>query len=926
MNLKVFGLLFAPLLITGCGSSGSLVKQPSNDRLVVTLSSNTTTVSEYSGTTITVTASASKAPEEDIVVTLSSSGTATDGTDYSAVEGESITIPKGSITGTIAVTPITDTIAEGVETATIAIASVSGGGATELGTQSVTFSISDGLNAGISAPYDSAAATTLAATTEFEQFNSAGTSVQNPLEVINAHKAFGYGLTGKGKLIAILDSGFNTTHQEFSNKTPITTAGTLTAATATAYHGTSVSSFAAAEDDGIGMQGVAPQADLHWASYNQLNGSTYYPDSWAASTDAASAAVVQNNSWGAEYQIDTMLTDVITADITNYEAVANTLTAAGLTASPGSVTAYIAALDRFQTHGVVVFALSNDSTYTEADFQGALPQLFPQLAEAWIAAVNVEITGASGDETYTRKSAPCGSTGTYCLGADGWEVSGAAGAQDTINTYMAGGSGTSYVAPMISGAVALLAEAFPAQTPAEWTDRLLASADNTFFTHTGTTTFSNGYQHGYNTEFGHGIMDIYAALQPITASGLTRVFVGQSINSDESYALGASQITTSGSFGDSLYRGLKGLTGYTYDDLDGGFGYEMIHHINMASDNTPTIDIPSELGNLPLIATGLTTPNWKRDFNRVIANFSSSENLTTAVTMGSTSLPVQSFFESTIDTTAELSNFKTPYLTSKHENAGIGTSYQMGDARLLFGMTIPAKSNIDGNLGKTRTFTASIEHGDSGKQTLTLMAGLTQEKDKLLGSSGTGAFSLSGSRSETTFATLKAQAQLGRNVFLTGITTLAYTNMTSPHHSLVGSLNDVKSSSHSLIINKRHLLGDDNLSVFVAQPNRISSGSIEVHIPTLADSYGTINYNAKNISLEPSSRQLNYGLSYRKNISDDLSFSFKHLVTNNPNHTDDSHTWHSSFTGLRYKNTSLGFATNPATSNPEFRLIYSSQF
>ena len=131
MNLKVFCLLFAPLLITGCGSSGSLVEQPSNEHLVVTLSSNTTTIVEYSGTTITITATASKAPEKDIVVTLSSSGTATDGTDYSAVEGKSITIPKGSITGTIAVTPITDSIAEGVETATISIASLSGGGATE---------------------------------------------------------------------------------------------------------------------------------------------------------------------------------------------------------------------------------------------------------------------------------------------------------------------------------------------------------------------------------------------------------------------------------------------------------------------------------------------------------------------------------------------------------------------------------------------------------------------------------------------------------------------------------------------------------------------------------------------------------------------------------------------------------------------------
>ena len=908
----------------GCGSSGSLVKQPSNEHLVVTLSSNTTTIVEYSGTTITITATASKAPEKDIVVTLSSSGTATDGTDYSAVEGKSITIPKGSITGTIAVTPIADSIAEGVETATISIASVSGAGATELGTQSVTFEISEGLDAAISATYDSAAATTLAATTEFKYFNTNGTSVQNPLEVINAHKAYGYGLTGKGKVIAVMDSGFNDNHQEFSNKT-ITIHSTAVMATASAYHGTSVSSFAAAEDDGVGMQGVAPQANLHWASYSPTTAPTFYPDSWAASTDAASAAVVQNNSWGVEYQIDTLKTDMTTGSITNYQAAANVFSANAYTANAASVSAYVAALDRFQTHGVVVYALSNDSAFTDADFQAAFPELFPQLAEAWITAVNVEITGASGSEAYTRKSAPCGSTGPYCLGADGWEVTGAAGADATVNTY-ATGSGTSYVAPMVSGAVALLAEAFPTQTPAQWTDRLLASADNTFFTHTGTTTFSNGFQHGYNTEFGHGIMDIYAALQPITSSGQTRVFVGRSMSSDESYSLGGSQMTTSRSFGDSLYRGLNGLTGYTYDDLDGAFGYEMVHHVNMVSDSTPTIDIPSELGDLPLIATGLTTPNWKRDFNRVIANFSLSENLATAVTMGSTSLPVQSFFDSTIDTAAELSKFKTPYLISKHENAGIGTSYQMGDARLLFGMTIPARSNIDEYIGKTRTLTASIEHGDRDKRTLTLMAGLTQEKGKLLGTSGSGAFSLSGSRSETTFATLKAQARLGDDVFLTGITTLANTNMTRPRHSLIGSSNDVKSSSHSLIINKRHLLGDDNLSAFVVQPNRISSGSIEVHIPTLADSDGTINYNAKNIGLEPSSRQLNYGLSYSKNISDDLSFSFKHVVTNNPNHMDDSPTWHSSFTGLRYKNTSLGFATNPAMSNPEFRLIYSSQF
>ena len=91
----------------------------------------------------------------------------------------------------------------------------------------------------------------------------------------------------------------------------------------------------------------------------------------------------------------------------------------------------------------------------------------------------MEITGSSGNETYTRKSAPCGSTGAYCLGGDGWQLM-----EQHIMVgammLLAGASGTSFVAPKISGSVALLAEAFPNHTPAQLTDRLLASADNSF--------------------------------------------------------------------------------------------------------------------------------------------------------------------------------------------------------------------------------------------------------------------------------------------------------------------------------------------------------------------------------------------------------------------------------------------------------------
>ena len=384
------------------------------------------------------------------------------------------------------------------------------------------------LDSGTSLIYNSSNATTLAASTEFQNFNYNASSSQNPLEVINAHKAYGYGLSGSGKIIAVMDTGLSTTHSEFSDKT-ITTFGTLDYADGTSAsndHGLFVSSIAAGENDdsdGSTMQGVAPSANLHLSSYNKLNGNSYYPTHWANATDNASTAVVQNNSWGINYQIDTLKSDISSNNWTNAYGISQKFHSTGYTSNEASANAYITSLNNFQNHGVIVYALSNTSSYTDADFQAALPELFSELNEAWITAVNVEITGSYGNETYTRKSAPCGSTGAYCLAGDGFQVSGAKGAQNGTSSYWeTNNSGTSFVAPQISGAVALLSEAFPSHTPAQITDRLLASADNSFFNHDAAVTFGNGVNHGYDDEFGHGILDINAALQPITSSSDNR--------------------------------------------------------------------------------------------------------------------------------------------------------------------------------------------------------------------------------------------------------------------------------------------------------------------------------------------------------------------------------------------------------------------
>ena len=670
-----------------------------------------------------------------------------------------------------------------------------------------------------------------------------------------------------------------------------------------------VSSVAAGEDDGTGMQGVAPSASLHLASYNQSNGNTYYPTHWANATDNASSAIVQNNSWGINYQIDTLQSDISSNSWTNAYGIAQKFHSSGFTANEASANAYITALNNFQDHGVIVYALSNTTSYTDADFQAALPVLFSNLEEAWITAVNVEITGSSGNETYTRMSAPCGSTAKYCLGADGYQIVGAAYDDSNTSSYWAGVSGTSFVAPQISGAIALLAEAFPSHNPAELTDRLLASADNSFFTHDAAVTFGNGVEHGYDTEFGHGILDIYAALNPITSSSYTRIYTGKSTEVGEVFQLGNSKLLTSNSLGDSLQRGLIGEVGYTYDDLGGGFEYDMSYHVDLAPSKQPLINLSSELASLsdPLINT---------------ESLSSPQKIDTTITIGTSSLPVQSFFNSNIDSSINLSDYLTSYLESGEGGIGVGATYQLHNSRLLLGATVPVREDTGQTIGSRKTIVSSLEFGDPSVQSVTLMAGLSENKGNLRGSTGANAFSLSGAKATTVFTALKAQKQLLDNLSLTGIATLANTNMTSPSNSFVDSASDVRSSSVALIANMRNLTDDDQLSLFVNQPNRVDGGSVAIKISSLADSNRNISQTIKHIDLESSSRQLNYGLSYRKDLNEDLAFSLKHMITNNLNHRQDSNTLHSSYIGMNYKDIKFGFVTNSANSSLETELSY----
>jgi subtilase-type serine protease len=380
-------------------------------------------------------------------------------------------------------------------------------------------------------------------------FNFNGTTVfANALHSSRVDYARAVGLTGAGQVIAVVDSGFRQTHETFAGKS-----NSSTGSPEVDSHGTMVASVAAGNSST--MVGVAPGANLifsDWGDDSILD--------LAAAADAARTrgAVAQNNSWG--WVDGTGLGQPINQ--ASYDAIFD---------SPSGQT-WLTALRNYTIGtgawqgGVVVFAISNNDE-NSAGLMDALPVLVPELEPGWIAVGNaVPIFDDNGVSGLGRlQSSPCYQAAAWCILADGYWV----GASAASNTSYQENSGSSFAAPQVSGALAVLAEAFPSLTPHQLRARLLASADNTFtgFSANGTVDLLEGtgvFNHDYSTTYGHGFLDIRAALLPIGQTVMSMAD-GQTIATRD-FAF-----TTGGAMGDAVTRSLDGVDLTMNDALGGDF-------------------------------------------------------------------------------------------------------------------------------------------------------------------------------------------------------------------------------------------------------------------------------------------------------------------------------------------------------------------
>ena len=372
----------------------------------------------------------------------------------------------------------------------------------------------------------------------------------DPLSSSGVEYAHALGLTGEGQIIAIMDLFFIPDHEAISGKAvpyPSSNAFEQRIGRAIAEHGTAVASVAAGDSEQ--MIGVAPGARFLFGKYPDLISAGAQETQERVSIsifhirEAINAdAIVHLNSWGADLS-------AVNEDWFQQEL--------GGQFGQQLFTAYA----DFAAERVVVFAISNDLDKTSATLYDALPALRPVLEAGWLA-VGHALPQFNDDGrliSVDMLSSGCLEAAPWCLLADGaWMT-----ADYTATDAYAFNSGTSFAAPQVAGAIALLAEAFPALTPHQLRLRLLASAENSFFTPDGMTQLTPDFAHGYHTTYGHGFLNIRAALLPIgTPTMLTeqgRVSVSRPL------------LVSGSALGDAIKRKLEGLTVFVSDSLEGEF-------------------------------------------------------------------------------------------------------------------------------------------------------------------------------------------------------------------------------------------------------------------------------------------------------------------------------------------------------------------
>ena len=313
------------------------------------------------------------------------------------------------------------------------------------------------------------------------------------LALTNAKAAQAAGFTGAGIRIGVVDSGVMRNHPALAgrvvaNYNYVDPRSNNLAIDDVVGHGTTVAQLAAGAATGDWPGGIAPGAQIVSARIindkrpeddgsGQGNEVTGALGMASIHDDLIRAGVrIMNNSWGGLYWTRATATAPIAAEYRPFI---------------------------IDNDGLVVFATGNESRANPSDMAALPSQPGPNgtlpaadLERGWLAVAALDTANPSQLADYSNA---CGVAKAYCLVAPGTSAFlGHDATASKLSYYY--GSGTSYAAPLVSGAAALVWQAFP-------------YFDNDLVRQTLLGTATDLGASGADAVFGYGLLNVGKAVQ-----------------------------------------------------------------------------------------------------------------------------------------------------------------------------------------------------------------------------------------------------------------------------------------------------------------------------------------------------------------------------------------------------------------------------
>jgi subtilisin family serine protease len=658
---------------------------------------------------------------------------------------------------------------------------------------------------------------------------------------MNALAAYNQGATGKGINLAIIDSGIDLQSAEFTGR--VSTASQDVAGNASiddeGGHGTAVAFAAAGRRNTSGTHGVAFDATLVVLRADR---------SGTCATEGGSG-----DDAGCKFGTDAITRGMDAARIAGARVVNMSLGGATM---PQSL---VDAIGRATAQGIiVVIAAGNDGSDN--------PDPFTAVANTAAARNLVIVAGSVGaGDVISSFSDKAGTGAAHYLTAVGERVR-APDQNDTAFLW----SGTSFAAPQISGAIALLAQAFPNLSGAQIVDLLFRTA-------------RDAGAAGVDGTYGNGVLDLTRAFQPVG----TAMVAGSKL----AVSLG-SNATLSAPMGDATTGPLGAVI---LDSYERAFAIDLATTIRRA-------------GPQRLLGSALQG----RQRNLAVASADTTVSLTLASrTNGDVALDRSMMSAAQATTARAIAGAVTQRLGAKTR---FGFAFSQGSGTLaaqLVGQTQPAflvaGQSGTGFEGTARSagalrqrvggigLTATIESGDvlaqrdaplaglsgyrrSGYDRVALMAdrrwaglaaGLVttlavsnlRERSTLLGARFDGG--LGAPRATSWFLDAGARWDMGQGWTLGGSWRRGWTAATLGRGIDGGGR--LTTEAFAADIGKDRLFGNDSIGLRIAQPLRVAHGGLDYRLPTNWD-YATLavtDWTTQRLNLAPNGRELDVEARYR---------------------------------------------------------------